>query len=327
MNNWLKLPKDDQVELFRQVGVKARLIPQAIEKDAWVTLVLRLIFKTQLSEYLILKGGTSLSKGYNLIHRFSEDIDLGIDREYLGIETDLSRGEIRKLRRACHTFVSTQFLDILNKQLLEYGIDEDLFEIIVENTKISDQDPETIKINYKSVFEDESYLPDRVLIEIGARSLIEPYKTIPLRSMIDEYYPETDISENDFFVNATTPQKTFLEKLVLLHEEFQKPSGKIRYLRMSRHFYDIGQILNSDYGKSALKDGELFASIINHRKVYTPIKSTDYDMITLQSLNIIPPDEFIEKYRADYNVMQKSMIYGESLDFDELLEHIMKDLI
>lgn len=202
-----------------------------------------------------------------------------------------------------------------------------MFEIIVENTKISDQDPETIKINYKSVFEDESYLPDRVLIEIGARSLIEPYKTIPLRSMIDEYYPETDISENDFFVNATTPQKTFLEKLVLLHEEFQKPSGKIRYLRMSRHFYDIGQILNSDYGKSALKDGELFASIINHRKVYTPIKSTDYDMITLQSLNIIPPDEFIEKYRADYNVMQKSMIYGESLDFDELLEHIMKDLI
>ncbi len=114
MNNWLTLSKEEQKELFTQVGVKTNLPPQAIEKDAWVTLVLRMIFKSKLTEHFIFKGGTSLSKAFNLIHRFSEDIDLGINREYLGFEGELSKGQIRKLRRACHTFVSGELCEVLD---------------------------------------------------------------------------------------------------------------------------------------------------------------------------------------------------------------------
>lgn len=215
---------------------------------------------------------------------------------------------------------------MLQKQLVEYGVDKGLFELIVENTQVSDQDPETIKVNYQSLFDDVSYLPKRVLIEVSARSLIEPNQEVTIKSMIDEHYPETDFAEEKLVVSTTNPQKTFIEKLILLHEEFQKPSEKIRHLRMSRHFYDIGQILNSEYGQAALKNISLFQSIIAHRRVLTPMKTTDYDTLTLQSINIIPPDGFLENYKSDYKEMQSSMIHGESLDFDTLLEKITNEL-
>ena len=326
MNNWLTLSKEEQIELFTQIGVKTNLPPQAVEKDAWVTLILRMIFTSEVANHLIFKGGTSLSKAFNLIERFSEDIDLGIDRNYLGFDGHLSKGQIHKLRRACHTFVSNGLYELLQKQLTAYGVDASLYEMVVENTQVSDQDPETIKVNYQSLFEDVSYLPKRVLIEVSARSLIEPNEEITIQSMIDEQYPETDFSEEKFTVNATSPQKTFLEKLMLLHEEFQKPKEKMRHLRMSRHFYDIGQILDSDYGVKALKNTTLFESIIAHRSVLTPIKTTDYNGLTLKNLNIIPPDDLLENYKSDYKGMQDSMIHGESLDFDTLLKNIINEL-
>jgi hypothetical protein len=326
MNNWLTLTKEEQIELFTQIGVKTNLPPQAIEKDAWVTLILRMIFTSDLANHLIFKGGTSLSKAFNLIQRFSEDIDLGIDRKHLNFEGDLSKGQIRKLRRACHTFVSTDLYELLEKQFTAYGIDTNLYEMVVENTQVSDQDPETIKVNYQSLFENLSYLPKRVLIEVSARSLIEPNQKVAIKSMIDEHYPETDFAEQRFIVNATNPQKTFLEKLILLHEEFQKPIEKIRHLRMSRHFYDIGQILYSEYGQTALKNEELFKSIIAHRSILTPMKTTDYKTLNLKNLNIIPPDKMLQNYRADYKEMQNSMIHGASLDFDVLLENITNEL-
>lgn len=95
---------------------------------------------------------------------------------------------------------------------------------------------------------------------------------------------------------------------------------------MSRHFYDIGQILNSYFGQAALKNTALFESIIAHRKVLTPVKTTDYDTLTLQNINIIPPDDFLDNYKSDYKEMQSSMIHGESLDFDTLLEKITNEL-
>ena len=326
MNNWLTLSKEEQIELFTQIGVKTNLPPQAVEKDAWVTQILRMIFTSEVANHLIFKGGTSLSKAFHLIERFSEDIDLGIDHKYLGFDGNLSKGQIRKLRRACHIFVSNELYQLLQKQLTAYGVDASLYEMVVENTQVSDQDPETIKVNYQSLFEDVSYLPKRVLIEVSARSLIEPNEEIAIQSMIDEQYPETGFSEEKFTVNATSPQKTFLEKLILLHEEFQKPQEKIRHLRMSRHFYDIGQILNSDYGVKALKNTTLFESIIAHRSVLTPMKTTDYNSLTLKNLNIIPPGELIENYKSDYKEMQDSMIHGESLDFDILLKNIINEL-
>ncbi|WP_421750743.1 nucleotidyl transferase AbiEii/AbiGii toxin family protein [Croceimicrobium sp.] len=326
MIKFSQIPDDEKRKIYQDVSNEIGVPPQAVEKDVWVTLMLRMVFSSELAPYLIFKGGTSLSKAFDLIKRFSEDIDLGIDRRYLGFEGELSKGQIRKLRRASHTFVSGELMGILKKQLDEYGIDDSLYELVVENTQISDQDPETILVNYKSLYEENEipYLQPKVKIEVSARSLIEPYQEVELQSWIDDQYPDATFTDGSFPVSATDPQKTFLEKLILLHEEFQKPKEKVRHFRMSRHFYDIGQILKTEHGKLALENQELFESIIAHRKALTPMKTTDYDTLNLESINIVPADEHLDNFKADYKEMIGSMIQGESGEFEDLLNEILK---
>jgi len=323
ITNWLSLSKQQQIDLINQTGSQTGLPPYAIEKDAWVTLVLRMLFRSEICPYLVFKGGTSLSKAYNLIERFSEDIDLAISRDYLGFGGELSRGQIRKLRRKSHDFSANAFPQILQNQLSEYGIEEQLYEITVPNIKISDQDPEIVHVNYKSVFEEESYLQSRVLIEISARSLMEPFESKIIQSLIDQNNENTDFSEETFSVNTVIPEKTFLEKLILLHEEFQKPKEKIRYHRMSRHLYDIGQIINTEYGKKAIENRILFENILGHREMFTPVKTVDYKKLTLKSLSFLPPDDFLDLYRIDYREIQTNLIYGESLKFNKLIEQLI----
>jgi len=320
--NWLDWTENKQKELFEQLSFKTGILPQAIEKDAWVALILRMLFTSKLSEYLTFKGGTSLSKVYGLINRFSEDIDISISREFLGFSGDLTKGEIRKLRRKSHDFTLNELTKIIQNQLVKYRVDKNKFDILVENTKISDQDPETIQINYQSVFSEIEYLPKRILVEIGARSSSEPYEIKKISSIIDENYPNLEITENAFKVRVIRPEKTFLEKLILLHEEFTKPKEKIRHFRMSRHFYDIAQIIETEYGKRALKDEELFNNIIKHREKFTPVKTVDYSKLSIQNLNIIPENEILERYKEDYKQMSESMIYGKKQNFDKIIEII-----
>lgn len=322
MTNWLSLTQKQQIDLLNQTGSQTGLPPFAIEKDAWVTLVLRMLFNSEISSHLVFKGGTSLSKAYNLIKRFSEDIDFAIDRDYLGFGGHLSKGEIRKLRRKSHEFSVNEFPEIMQKEFSEYGIGKYLFEIEVPNTEVSDQDPEIIYVNYKSVLEKENYLPSRVLVELGARSLMEPYESKKILSIIDANYSDVDFSEKDFTLNTVIPEKTFLEKLILLHEEFQKPVEKIKYHRMSRHLYDIQQIMKTEYGKKALNNIELFENICLHREKFTPVKTVNYKTLTLESLNFLPPDDFMDLYLKDYKEMQTSMIYGESPEFDNLIDQL-----
>jgi hypothetical protein len=322
MIKFLQIPDTEKRIIYQDVSNKMGLPPQAIEKDVWVTLMLRMIFTSDHADHFIFKGGTSLSKAFNLINRFSEDIDLGIDRKYLGYEGDLTPGLVRKLRRKCHSYVSGDLKNILENKLIDYGIDPRSYELKVENTQVSDQDPETILVNFKSLFDEVSYLPNNIKIEVSARSLIEPNQKVSIQSWIDQQYPGAAFIGEPFEVIATDPRKTFLEKLILLHEEFQKPSEKIRYYRMSRHFYDLDQLLNSEFGTAALEDKDLFESIIAHRRVLTPVKTTNYDSIELKSLNIIPPAEHLENYKADYKEMRLSMIHGKSLEFISILDRI-----
>ncbi|HED38169.1 MAG TPA: nucleotidyl transferase AbiEii/AbiGii toxin family protein [Ignavibacteria bacterium] len=321
--NWLNLSKSKQQELFKQLSFKTGIQPQAIEKDAWVTLALRITFNSELANHLVFKGGTSLSKAYGLIKRFSEDIDIAINQEFLGFTGELSKGQIRKLRRKSHEFVLNEMSNIIIKEFSRYNIDNLLFKIEVENIKITDQDPEIIKITYQSVFDELSYIPRKVIIEIGARSLLEPSENKEIKSIIDENYPENLFTEESFVVKTILPEKTILEKMILLHEEFTKPKEKIRYHRMSRHLYDIGQIISTEFGERALKNESLFQEIIKHRAKYTPIKTVDYSKLELNKLKIIPPDEFIGQYEKDYSEMQENMIYGEKISFNNLINKIL----
>lgn len=186
--------------------------------------------------------------------------------------------------------------------------------------------PETIKINYKSVFSEIEYIPQRVLIEIGARSSSEPFERKQVNSIIDEYFSNLPISEKPFSVNVIRPEKTLLEKMILLHEEFSKPNEKIRHFRMSRHYYDIAQIIVTDYGKNALQNKELFNRIIQHRSIYTPVKTVDYSKLKIETLKLFPNKKILELYKKDYKQMKESMIYGEKPNFEEILEIIKRNM-
>ncbi len=221
-----------------------------------------------------------------------------------------------------HKFSAEVLPDILKKSFARYGVDEDLFNIEVPNVKVSDQDPEIIHVNYYSVFEEDSYLQSRVLIEMGARSLTEPMEIKSIKSIIDLHYLESEFTEGSFNVQAVSPEKTLLEKMILLHEEFQKESDKIRYHRMSRHLYDIYQIMKTEYGNRAFKDSQLFTNICIHREKLTPVKNVNYKGLTINTLKFTPPIKFMDLYRADYKEMQTTMIFGESPNFEKLIADI-----
>ena len=315
---WLQQTPERQRELLGLVSSQTGMTANAIEKDWWVTLALYAVFQTQWAEHLVFKGGTSLSKSWGLIERFSEDIDLVLDRSILGFGEDLSKNKVKQLRKASCTFTSGPFRDTINNQLLKLGVPENLFTLKPKEVGDSDTDPQVLKLNYASVLEPSTYLKESVLIEVGARSLREPSEKKEISSIISQQL-NTDIAGKPFSILTVTPARTFLEKLFLLHEEFGKPTESIRNDRMSRHLYDIERIMDTTYGIEALKDVELYKGIVSHREKYNALRGMDYSTHNPQTINFIPPDAIIKSWEEDYKTMQENMIYGESISFAKLM--------
>lgn len=323
MNEWLKLSEKRRLEILNQVNSQTGLPTDAIEKDWWVTITLKAIFSSKFAQHLVFKGGTSLSKAYNLIERFSEDIDLSIDRRILGFEGELSKTQIKKLRKASGNFIVGEFKEELINQLEKLGVNNETYNLIFDDDIDDTSDPHRIELEYKSIVEPGEYIPQRVIIELGARALLEPNEQKTIQSIIGQIYPEQAFTIQPFEVIVVVPTKTFLEKIMLLHEEFLKPIENIRHNRMSRHLYDIEKLMDHDYGKEAIKNKELFETLVQHRSKYTPLRGISYDLHTPQTINFIPPAEVMELWKKDYQAMQEFMIYGETLEFEELIKKLL----
>ncbi len=156
MENFIKLSDKDKINIFNQTSERSGLPSSAIEKDWWVTLSLNIIFSLTYSNKIVFKGGTSLSKAWNLIERFSEDIDLVIDRKYLGFDGELSKTQVKKLRKASFSFIGNDFHTDINNELIKLGVQD--YELIVQETKNTDTDPLIIELHYKSLTEKSEYL-------------------------------------------------------------------------------------------------------------------------------------------------------------------------
>lgn len=324
MNKWFNIEKERRVNIIEDLSRKVGLSPVAIEKDWWVTMVLKALFSTPFASHLSFKGGTSLSKCWNLIERFSEDVDIAIDREFLGLSGELSKTQISdKLRRASCSFVRETMKTEVEKQLSELGIDESLFDVKVNITPITTTDPEIIEVHYHSIFSEVSYIQSRVLIEVSGRSMNEPIEEVEINTMISHAYPNTSFMEKPFLIRVVSPKRTFLEKVCLLHEEFSKSSiVEVRSDRMSRHIYDLEKLMDTEIAKEAMSDIELYKSVIEHRKKFIGLKGFDYSTLSPQTISFVPPAEIMLSWEGDYATMQQSMIYGESLPFNKLIERI-----
>ena len=322
---FIKLSKQEKQKLFNRLRNKTGFIEVALEKDWWVTAVLRALFALPYAEHLSFKGGTSLNKCWNLIERFSEDVDIAVNREFLGFSGTLSKTQISdRLRRAACSFVREKLQFDLAKQIEISGINPNLFSVNVNITPITTTDPEIIEIVYQSLFEDNDYLKPIVKLEISGRSMTVPLKKVMLQSLIDENFPGTFFAEKPFELNAVVPERTFLEKICLLHEEFAKPQELMRTERMSRHLYDLVQMADTPIAENALTNDILYKSVVEHRQIFIGLKDFDYNTLSPETINIIPPENVITQWQKDYETMQETMIYGHSLSFDKLIERLKR---
>jgi predicted nucleotidyltransferase component of viral defense system len=272
---------------------------------------------------LIFKGGTSLSKAWKLIDRFSEDIDLAIDRTFFGFGESLNKRQRTDLRKAASKYSSEEFFKELQLRFTEKGFENLTFRLV--EALDSDQDPRVIEVYYPNLISSPGYLEPKILIEIGCRSLKEPYTVQTFGSLIDEYYSDRDFSQPFINVPTVNPERTFLEKLFLLHEEFQRPHEKIRVDRLSRHLYDVVKLARTDFANKAIADKLLYETIVEHRQTNTRLGGVDYNLHQPQTINPIPTPKFIEAWKADYGAMVEQMIYEENPPtFDEILSELTK---
>ncbi len=322
MNDFYKLSVEQKSEIIRQVVNRTGLYPQIIEKDLWVTTFLQLIFSLPFADKLLFKGGTSLSKVWNTIERFSEDIDLAVDRKLFDLEGDLTIRQIKKLRKQSSLFVKETFCQELQNAIEKYDL-QNLCSIEPESDGEGDKtypEPRKIFIRYQSLFDTLPYVKAEIVLEIGARSLIEPTAKSEVKSMVSENLPIETTLVNAPIITAV-PEKTFIEKAFLLHEIFTS-GGQMLANRMSRHLYDLEKMMDKEFAVKSISDNALWNTIHHHREKFTHINGVDYSKDIRPNICLIPPVQVIENWREDYEIMQNTMIYGDSLTFNELISRL-----
>lgn len=322
--NYFALTDNEKRAVIEQVANRIKLPVQAIEKDLWVTTILQILFALPYADKLVFKGGTSLSKVWRMIDRFSEDIDLAIDRDLFGMSGDLTIKQIKRLRKASSLFVGEKLCSDLQIQIEKLGL-SDYCNAVAEANGVGDKtypEPRKIFIKYKSLFGNIEYLLPEVVLEVGARALFEPTSNHKVKSAIAENLPiTTDVTEVEII--TAVAGKTFLEKAFLLHEIFTA-GGNMSANRKSRHLYDLERLMDTDHAQTALQNDELWKTIHHHRKLFTRVSGVNYETDIRKCISIIPPASVIEEWKADYNAMRQSMIYGETLSFEALMERIME---
>ena len=325
MNNWTKLTKEERLTILANIAENKGIVDNAIEKDYWVSMALRAIFSLPYADAFVFKGGTSLSKGWSLIDRFSEDIDLAIDRRYLGFSEISTKRQRTQLRKDSKRFIDGTFAIDIETKLKEFGLSE-CCEMMVPETTVSDLDPVVLFIEYSSVLRTKTqYIPERVKIEISCRSLMEPSERIEMRSMIEDAYPDEDFSLPVFAVPTVVPGRTFLEKVFLLHEEFNRPNGCTHIERITRHMYDVVKMMDKPFAIEAMTNKTMYEDIVAHRKQFTAWSGLDYATHRPHSITFVPPDNINAMLRDDYKQMQMGFIYADAPSFDDIIKR-MKEL-
>jgi len=322
MSKFRYLSKEQQIAVIEQLVNKIGLPAQAIEKDLWVTTIVQLIFSLPFADKLVFKGGTSLSKVWNVIERFSEDIDLAVDRELFDLKGDLTVKQIKKLRKQSSLFVKETFSAELRNAIENYDL-QNLFTLEPQPDGAGDKtypEPRKIFIRYQSLFDSLSYVKTEIVLEISARSLIEPAEKRKVKSMISENLPIDTLLVDSPIITAV-PEKTFIEKAFLLHELFTS-GGNMLANRKSRHLYDLEKMMDREFASQAISDHVLWDNIRHHREKFTHINGVDYSQDIRPAICLIPPAQVLEDWKQDYESMQQTMIYGNSLAFNELIDRL-----
>jgi hypothetical protein len=327
VNTFLRLPAERRRLAFQQVDESMGLQAFSVEKDFWVCWTLRELFALPgLGDHLTFKGGTSLSKAWKLIERFSEDIDLIVDKTALGFGGDAApdkassnkqrKARLDRLMTACRAWVQGKLQPALAERIAaalgsigwKLEVDPDM------------ADGQCLLFHYPSVFPPDAagYVPPQVKIELGARSDDWPHATKPIVPYVLERFPVFD-TDGVTTVRVLSAERTFWEKSCLLHEETFRPADKPRKLRMARHYYDLWCLLRAGVGARALTDMALFARVAEHREIFFRYAWVDYSTHRPGAFRLVPPADHRPDWAKDYAAMRGPMFFGETPAFDEIM--------
>lgn len=329
MSRWIDATRDElQVTASAVAGNKA-ISEGAVEKDWWVTAILKVLFSLSPSKYMFFKGGTSLSKGWNLINRFSEDIDIALYRDFYLLEQGkecakaATNNQVKILRIVNRDYIIGDFVEELKSGLNDAGLG--VCEVLPITTKKDgspidhDSDPVIIEIHYPVKVRSDAYVRPVVKIEISCLSMKEPFEYKRISSLVGEAFPEVD-DETFAEIPTITPARTFLEKAFLLNEEYQRKNPRTD--RMSRHLYDLERLMDTPFAAAAVADLALYNEIIEHRRRFYHVGGVNYELNSPATISFCPTGEIRDKMRQDYEVMRTSMIYGDQLSFDTLIARL-----
>lgn len=306
-------------ELFRETAAKMHTTNAIAEKDFWVVWVLDKLFShKKLSKVLMFKGGTSLSKVYGLIERFSEDIDLILNWKLL-TEEDPHRSRSKNQQ--------SKFNVSINEKAKDY-IKDDLLPIVSEILKpkcickMKEDDGFSIEIQYPALFSDSAILP-HILLEIGPLALWLPSDEFEITPFAAKEFPNV-FDRSICKVKAVLAQRTFWEKATILHQQANRSEEKLIPPRYSRHYYDLAMMAKSEVKEKALKDLELLQNVIEFKQKFYTCNWAKYEKAVPGTLKLLPPEYRHMELKKDYNAMQ-NMIFGAIISFDEILD-ILKEL-
>jgi len=331
MNSFLTMTEERRKIVCTQAAAMLNIAEVAVEKDFWVCWTLGKLFGLpRWGNHITFKGGTSLSKCWKIIERFSEDLDIVINREALGFgganapELAPSRKQTNKhlkaLHEACKQCIEESIKPAL-LALLSTEIPASLVWDLVDDP--TDPDGQTLLFSYPTVFPSgAAYLRRAIKIEMGARSDTDPAAIRTISPYINDVLPNL-LRDSRIEVRAVLPQHTFWEKAMLLHEEtFRPPSNKRRKEYMARHYYDLYRLIEAGVASEAMADTELFLRVSNHRSVFFRHTWMDYSTLAKGTLRLVPSEDQMPEWSSDYYNMQKEIFFGEAPEFDAIIAKV-----
>lgn len=317
-----RLSDEERQTLFRNTSQKIGIHEAIVEKDFWVCLTLDYLFnKCKWKATFTFKGGTSLSKCYSLIRRFSEDIDLILDWRVLKyglnepweLRSNTKQDKFNKeANEKAEIFLANELLPELVK---------DLSELIGKNAYlyIDENDKQTICFAYPKLFSSDGIL-QIIRLEIGALAAWTPSVEKVIFPYVSESYPNI-FSQAETTILTAAAERTFWEKVTILHHEANRPENLDMPERYSRHYYDLYCIAHSEYKQEAFDKLDLLKKVVEFKMKFYPRKWARYEEAIPGTIKLLPPSYRMSDLEKDYESMSE-MIFGEYPEFSELMGYI-----
>jgi len=319
MHEILRLPDEERITIFRNTAQKMGVHEAIVEKDYWACLLLDYLFHgSEYRKNLTFKGGTSLSKCFGLIKRFSEDIDLILDWRLLGYGKDEPWQERSKTKQdAFNKDANSKAETFLAERFLPSFI-SDISDIIGEEAKaeIEKDDLQTISFQYPKLFSAEAILPS-IRLELGALAAWTPAVDKLVMPYIYEHYPQLS-QVTSTSVTTSSAERTFWEKATILHHEANRPESSDMPMRYSRHYYDLFCIAMSEHKATALEQLDLLQRVVEFKMKFYPRSWAKYNEAVQGLIKLVPPDSRLNALQDDYDSMAE-MLFGDYPPFGELM--------